>query len=411
MTRSPIKFIFFADAVGLPVGMAATQRLVALARGLREAGGDVEIFILRPTEMSDEPLNRSPEGSVWGIPYHYTTRTPLYARGRMGRRIQEARGLAAALRALWRKKETERPIRAVTYSRHLSTVIPLSLACRRRGIPLAVELCEWPETQQGVTRLDRWRKRMFCRHVTRFADGVIPISRFITERVSEQALALGRKVPSLHVPILVDAEESFEEETIPFMDGPFLLFSGSAAYRETIDFILRAFQQIVSGGTPLKLVITGMPGGSSREVGVRAGEMGLAEHVVLPGFISRNALLTAYRRAEALLVPLFGDARSQARCPTKLGEYLMSGRPVVTTATGEIPSLLADRWNAFLSPPDSVEGYAEAVMAALADPDRARRVGEAGRHLASVQLDYRVHGRRLMEWLGQLGSEPSGDSL
>ena len=56
--------------------------------------------------------------------------------------------------------------------------------------------------------------------------------------------------------------------------------------------------------------------------------------------------------AHGLLIPLFDDVRSTARFPTKIGEYLASGRPIVTTAVGEMPRYFEDGVTAFISAPD-----------------------------------------------------------
>jgi glycosyltransferase involved in cell wall biosynthesis len=399
-----MKVLFIADAVSLPHGMASTQRLLALARGLKEAGAGVEILLLRPTENPDQPRNLAAEGVVAGIPFRYLAGSSLYARTWWGRRIQEVRGLAVALRAL---PSNGKGFRVITYSRHFSTVGPISFICRQRGIPVAVELCEWPETQPATTRLIRWRKRQFCRQVARFADGFIPISRFIEERVYEQATRLGKKIPSLRVPILADPQERLDEELLPFMDTPFLLFSGSGAYRKTIEFVLEAFKTVSNKYPALCLVMTGMTEKEHEAIRSWVVAKGLTGRVELAGFISRNALLTAYRKAEALLIPLFGDAQSQARFPTKLGEYLLSGSPVIATATGEIPDLIVDHQTAFLSPPDSVQEFAGAILAVLADPVMARRVGEAGHCVAMKELDFRSHGQRIAEWLVGLKTQSS----
>lgn len=212
----------------------------------------------------------------------------------------------------------------------------------------------------------------------------------------------------LRIPILVDAQEHFEQELLPFMHQPFLLFSGSSDYQKTIDFVLESFALIRRHYPSYKLVITGIADRAAQEFTAKLNAMGLVNHVEFPGFITRNALLTAYRKAEALLVPLFNDAQSQARFPTKLGEYLLAGRPVITSATGEIPEFLTDRQTAFLSPADSVQGFTDAVAAALSDPIAASRVGIAGRQFAQNNFDFRIHGCRLAKWLDILGHPEAG---
>ena len=60
-----------------------------------------------------------------------------------------------------------------------------------------------------------------------------------------------------------------------------------------------------------------------------------------------NAKLLALARPDSI--------QAQGGFPTKLGEYLATGRPVVVTKVGEIPDYLEDGVNAFLS--DINSGY------------------------------------------------------
>jgi len=395
--------ILLADAVSLPEGMAATQRLLCLARGLQEAGTDVEVLLLRPTEVADASRNLQVKGETLGVPFIYTSGSSTLSPRWLGRRMHEALGLIRALGHIHRQWRTvgSGQVFVLLYSRHLSTVLPVAIWCRIRRIPIVLELCEWPETQPSPTWLGRWRKRLFCRYCVRFADGVVAISQFIEERVQEQARRIGRDLPILRVPILVDADESFREVPLSFVSRPFVLFSGSGAYRKTLAFVLAAFQIVSQRHLNLSLVFTGLSEMACRDLQHDAASLGLKGKVSTPGFIPRDALLTAYRKAEASLIPLFGDAQSQARFPTKLGEYLLAGRPVITTGTGEVISLLKDRQTAFIVQSGSVEACAEIICAALRDPN-AGCIGEAGRRLAFTHLDYRQHGIRLNTWIKKL---------
>jgi glycosyltransferase involved in cell wall biosynthesis len=82
--------------------------------------------------------------------------------------------------------------------------------------------------------------------------------------------------------------------------------------------------------------------------------------------------------------------------PTKLGEYLATGRPVVVTATGDIPKYLHDGVEAFVVEPGDVHSFSEALERALYNPVAAE-VGRAGQRLARREFDTVVHMRRLLE--------------
>ncbi len=116
-------------------------------------------------------------------------------------------------------------------------------------------------------------------------------------------------------------------------------------------------------------------------------------------FCSRFELLKLYRRSSVLLAPLHDDIRSEARFPTKIAEYLGSGRPVVTTDVGEISRYLTDGETAFIAPAADVASFARKICEALDHPAKADSIGQAGAQLAASQFDYSMHAGRFDAYL------------
>lgn len=65
--------------------------------------------------------------------------------------------------------------------------------------------------------------------------------------------------------------------------------------------------------------------------------------------------------------------------PVSLIEAMAAGRPVVSTRVGGVPDLIEDGRTGMLVAAGAPEALAEAIGALLANPDRARAMGEAGR--------------------------------
>ena len=89
---------------------------------------------------------------------------------------------------------------------------------------------------------------------------------------------------------------------------------------------------------------------------------------------------------------------SRARFPSKLSDYLMAGRPVVSSCVGEVAEYLRDGESALLSAPDDARAFADKMRRALDDPHR-ETIAQRGQAVARESFDYRVQGRRLEQFL------------
>lgn len=410
-----MRVIFFVPLASLPLGMASTQRLTSLARGVKEAGAFAKILLPCATERSASTSNNMTEGEVFGVPFLYTPGTPFLAASRLGRVLQDIKGLWVALREIARERrlasEQNDQMIVICYTRFILMVMIVSVWCHWLGVKLIAEMCEWPITQSTPMKLARLRKRLYCRWVVRFVDGAFPISRYIEQRLLEKAVLCGKKLDMLTVPILVDTCETMQAQMPPPFTGPYILFSGSPGYLKTIEFLLDMFIPLASCDIRLHLVMTGMDPVKHGWLKRAVEKRGLAGRVLFPGFIPRQDLLAAYRHASALLIPLFSDAQSKARFPTKLAEYLMSGRPVVTNRVGEIERYLCDGKSAFLVDPDRPDLFAESVKYVLSHTEEADRVGQEGCVIAKESFDYRIHGKRMLVWLQGVAGGSSGVSV
>jgi len=71
-------------------------------------------------------------------------------------------------------------------------------------------------------------------------------------------------------------------------------------------------------------------------------------------------------------------------------EAMSAGKPVVATAVGGVPEVVADGQTGLLVEPENPEALAAAVRSLLDDPERARDFGECGRRRAAQLFDLRL---------------------
>ena len=89
-------------------------------------------------------------------------------------------------------------------------------------------------------------------------------------------------------------------------------------------------------------------------------------------------------------------------------EYLALGKPVVATTTcGDTAALVRDSGAGVLVPPDSPDVVAEHILHLLADPARARRMGQAGRAAVETLTAKRMAAQYEQVYERLLGNSPA----
>lgn len=90
--------------------------------------------------------------------------------------------------------------------------------------------------------------------------------------------------------------------------------------------------------------------------------------------------------------------------PTKLGEYLLSGNPVVITNAGEIAYYLENNVSAFLCEAGNIQEIANALLFVATNPNVAKEVGRQGQKVAFEKFNAAKYVPKLLGFVEQLKS-------
>jgi glycosyltransferase involved in cell wall biosynthesis len=155
--------------------------------------------------------------------------------------------------------------------------------------------------------------------------------------------------------------------------------------------LCRAVQLINRAGVPCRLLRSGPVAldfleGFPREAAARVTDLGVVPREEMPSLLAL---------ADAFVQPGKHDAFEDLRLPGKLPELLAMGRPVVMPETN-IAHLLRDGVDAVFHRTGTPEEIAEKCIALFADPERAQRIGAAGRKFAQAHFDPAVQAERLL---------------
>lgn len=393
-----MRILLVGNSFGFPNGSGAGARVRSYARGLIACGATPYVATMNLERPSRSGSSNQCQGGEWrGIEYEYTAGTTEAARSIFGRLLQEFPSALRLAKILLCHRESPSFDCAVLFGMSFRWFAVLRILTWLSGVPLVVERNEFPFVWCAApSRIQRMHRAVFEFCVSRSCDGVIVISRFLEGYF---AARLRPGSPILRVPILVSHDDFVTQGRKP---NDVVLYVGSLSHDGEVESLMSAFAVVGNLHSSTELVVAG--GGTSADL-VRlrssAGLLGLADRVRFVGQVGSDEIPSLIMSARVLALPRASGTFSTAGFPTKLGEYLASGRPVVVTATGDIPLYLTDCVDCFLVPPDDVRAFSAALQAALEDPD-AVRIGEAGRATAIREFDPKVHMQRLIDMVAAL---------
>jgi rhamnosyl/mannosyltransferase len=141
------------------------------------------------------------------------------------------------------------------------------------------------------------------------------------------------------------------------------------------------------------------------ELEALAARRGVADRVVFLGNVDNRRLAPYYHAADVFCLP--SVARSEAFGIVQL-EAMAAGTPVVNTALDSgVPFVSRHGESGLTVPPGDPEALAAALAELLDDPERARRLGEAGRRRVAAEFTVEVMAARVLalyrELLGAAG--------
>jgi glycosyltransferase involved in cell wall biosynthesis len=114
-------------------------------------------------------------------------------------------------------------------------------------------------------------------------------------------------------------------------------------------------------------------------------ELGIKDNIIFTGF--RNDVFDLIQAMDVFVHP----AVFQDPLPRILLEAAACGRPIVATNTGGIPEIIQDGISGLLVEPGNADALADAVLALLRHPDKAKRLGQAAMKRIEQVFSLRGH--------------------
>lgn len=260
------------------------------------------------------------------------------------------------------------------------------LAARRLQLPSVITMHGgdvYVNPEQGYDFPTRWYIRPALRWTLRHAGALTAI----TEDCRQHALRAGAPPDRIHLVFNgTDLRRFSPGENVNGGDprfGPHMIFACRQLFpRKGIRFLLQAGAQLKSRFPDLKIVVAG-DGFERPELMRQAADLGIEGDVTFLGWVPNAELPQYYRAAAVSVIPSLEEGFG-----IPAAEAMGCEVAVVASDAGGLPEVVEDGVTGLIVPRGDSAALAQAIGALLADPQRRRRMGQAGRERALRLFDW-----------------------
>lgn len=396
--KKPIK-IRIITTEPFPVGLAATNRIMTYAKGLAEQNCLVFVHCIKPTERPDHVFNKNSSGMIGKVTYSYPGGKTILDSNFLKRRADNFIGISKMLLEILREKKIDRTNAIIYYSAQTIPAIFIFLVTRIKHIIFLKEESESPDVYLAhKTFLEKF---LFKRLHYHLFDGLLLMTNKLIRYFTEIEKI---KAPVLHVPMTVDFERFQNLENTERTES-YIAYCGLLNNKKDgTNILIEAFTRLTVYFPSIKLYLIGdaINADEYKQYVKQVQENGIANKVVFTGRLSGEKIPEILTNAKLLVLPRPASLQSESGFPTKLGEYLSTGNPVVVTKVGEIGQYLTDRVSAFMAEPGNIDSLFLKIQEALTDYPNARNVGARGKEIVLREFNYRIQTGEILNLIKSL---------
>lgn len=265
----------------------------------------------------------------------------------------------------------------------------------KTGVRYYGERTEHPQVVQFPSALLRTTLKQHINLAKRM-DGLFVISTALRDYYIKN----GVKEERVHIINMTVDPSRFENIKKQEVAREYMAYCGSASNnKDGVDKLIKAFAIVHQYNPNLDLYIIGpAPLGHDGKLNIQlADSLGLINQIIFTGSVSAANIPQLLKNASVLLLDRPDSLQAQCGFPTKLGEYLLTENPVVITKVGDIPLFLEDEINVLLAPPDDDKEFAEKVIWALTNSEKAKSIGRNGAKVARIHFNAKIETLKLLK--------------
>ncbi|MHB2149531.1 glycosyltransferase [Calditrichota bacterium LG25] len=366
-----------------PIGGAYTNRMLGFAKGFRKLGYVVKIYVVYPGDHLEKKINNKLKGSYNNIDYEYTVPTLIKPKNFIEKAIIAFIGTINLIKKLNSDKNEIYFI--ISGTSKVLHVLSVYLFTRIHNIKFIRELNEYPHKILYPNLKNKIHWFFIEKHIINLFDALILISstlKFFYSKYYNKPIKI--------IPIIVEPErfKCKNNNSRSF----YITFCGTLyGEKDGVDILIKSFKKVSEKFPQYRLLLIGDNSDKRKLVKLLniIKELGLNDKIEFTGYVDREEIPCLLCQSDVLVLSRPNNIQARAGFPTKLGEYLATGKPVVVTKTSDIELYLKDGQNAYLVEPDSIELFSEKLLFVLSNYEDAKIVGKKGMVIANTIFNYK----------------------
>ena len=366
-----------------PIMDASTRRIHSYLKSFASHGNEVIVLVFYPQATNNE-------GVVDGIKYRCITSLDYLKAGPLLRMFYRAKSIIRSGNDIIKMK----PTALLTNSDSFSVNIWYALISKFLGVYYIVEKTEYP---YGFHTLKSYQKTLVLKKLKIY-------SKVIT--ISKELFAFYKRIgrPVFLLPMTIDP--SIFDSIKRGERKPYIAVSFGVNLRDGLFDTIKVYErylEIRGEKEKLALVLIGdfdrlcklHP--ECKEILFYIKSKGLESHISFTGRITPEKVCELLANATCLVTtPTKYDSGG---FPTKLGEYMLSGTPIVLTVAGEVNNYLKNNEHALISQPEDMCNVSFNISFIQDNPDFGEYLAENAKSLAQKAFNSDTYIDDLCEFI------------
>lgn len=387
-------FIILNDAY--PYGMASAKRTASYVKGFSEYGLQTHVIIpIAKENYGKTPKNLESKGLHNGGTFEYITGRTVRSKYFIKRRIDDFWGYFLTLIFILKKIGPNDKI--IVYRGGWLWYAAICITAKLKRVKTFLELNEYPYVS-AKNKIQK-AKRFLAFHISfPLFNGFIAISETLNLVAGKYK---SKKAQAIKVPIVVIPNDY---STIKNKNNKQYIFHAGTLSEQKDGAVgmIKAFA-LASKHIPanIKFYLTGNLNHSDDSEVIKKilSTYNISHRVFFTGYLTNNELKEYMHNASLAIINKIDSIQNYYCFPTKLGEYLDAGIPVITTNVGEAVNYLKHNVNACIVEAGNPQLIADKIVELFENNEKRLSIAQSGKALTKKEFNYLYQAKRIIQFM------------